>query len=139
MMGDGPTVEQRDERTIIRIPMEFKRRGGRREIIVPEGLPVSTSSKASEPVPLVVAVARARRWLRLLEGGRYADIADLARDLGVDRSYVSRLLRLALLAPDIVKAIVDGAEPSGLSFRTLVYNVPRGWDEQRKRFGFPVR
>lgn len=139
MTGDGPTVEQRDERTIIRIPMEFKRRGGRREIIVPEGLPVSASSKAGEPVPLVVAIARARRWLRLLEGGRYSDIADLARDLDVDRSYVSRLLRLALLAPDIVAAIVAGAEPSGLSFRSLIYKVPRGWDEQRKRLGFPAR
>jgi len=52
---------------------------------------------------------------------------------------VSRLLRLALLAPDIVTAIVTGAEPSGLSFRSLVYKVSRGWHEQRERFGFAAR
>lgn len=138
-MSDGPTIEERDGRMVVRVPMQFKRRGGRREIIVPEGLPVPGSTKASEPPPLMVAIARARRWLQFLEEGRYPTVSDLARALDVDRSYVSRLLRLALLAPDIVNAIVAGAEPSGLSFRSLIYKVPRSWVEQRKRLGFPAR
>ncbi len=52
--------------------------------------------------------------------------------LGLDRSYVSRIMRLTLLAPDIVAAIVDGREPSGLSLERLVKGMPVIWEEQRE-------
>ncbi len=64
-------------------------------------------------------------------------VSDLAGALGLDRSYVSRIMRLALLAPDIVEAIVDGREPSGLSLKRLTKGMPILWEEQRDRFGFP--
>ena len=61
--------------------------------------------------PLVSALARASNWQDLLDNGRYESITELADKLQVDRSYVARILRLALLAPDIVEAIVAGREP----------------------------
>ena len=64
---------------------------------------------------------------------------DLAEALDVDRSYVGRIMRLALLAPDIVEAIVRGEEPSGMSLEGLTKVMPTLWEEQRERFGFAAR
>ena len=89
--------------------------------------------------PLVTALARAFRWQDLMESGRYASITELAAALRVDRSYVRRILRLALLAPDIVEGILAGREPSGLSLERLTKDLPVSWEEQRARLGFPAR
>ncbi len=78
------------------------------------------------------ALARAYHWQELLDAGRYASVSELARALDVDRSYVGRILRLALLAPDIVEAIVEGREPSGLSLEKLMKGVPVVWEKQRE-------
>jgi hypothetical protein len=136
-MNEGPTVEQDGQ--VIRIPMSFKRRGGRKEIIVPEGLPATPRSKSPTQEPLVVALGRAHHWQELIDSGRYATITDLAAALEVDRAYASRMLRLTLLAPDIIEAILRGAEPSGLSLARLTGRLPLLWTEQRERFGFPAR
>jgi hypothetical protein len=130
---EGPQVEQ--DGRVIRIPMTFKKRGGRKEIIVPEGLPLAPKSKPAQE-PLVVALTRAHHWQALLDSGRFATITELAQALKVDRSYVSRMLRLALLAPDIVEAILWGREPSGISYRTLIRRFPLLWSEQREILDF---
>ncbi len=83
--------------------------------------------------PLLTALARAFHWQELIDSGKDASISDLAEALGLDRSYVSRIMRLTLLAPDIVDAIVGGREPSGLSLEKLVRGMPVAWTEQRKR------
>ena len=135
-MSEQPTVERDGETLVIRIPMKFKRRGGRKEIITPDGLPWSIGSKSPTQEPLVTAIARAFNWQELIDNGKYASITELAEALGVDRSYVGRIMRLALLAPDIVEAIVRGEEPSGLSLERLTKRLPVVWEEQRRRFGF---
>ena len=66
---------------------------------------------------------------------QYATVTELAEALDVDRSYVGRMIRLALLAPDIVEAIVRGEETSGLSLERLTKGLPVSWDEQRQRLG----
>ena len=109
-----PAVHRDGDAVVIRIPMQLKSRRGRKEIIVPEGLP-GAGSKAAAQEPLLTALARAFHWQELIDSGRYASVTELASALGVDRSYVGRVMRLALLAPDIVEAIVLGREPSGLS------------------------
>ncbi len=119
--------------------MQLKTRRGRKEIIVPEGLPGTRRSKRPTQEPLITALARAFHWQELIDIGRYASITELAETLGVDRSYVGRIMRLALLAPDIVEAIVEGREPSGLSLERLVKGVPVVWEEQRSQFGFSGR
>jgi hypothetical protein len=120
---------------VIRIPMSFKRHSGRKVIITPEGLPGSKPSSPAQE-PLVLALARAYAWQDLLDSGRYESVTELAEKLKMDRSYVARILRLALLAPDIVTAIVEGREPSGLSLERLVKGLPAAWGAQRKVLGF---
>ena len=79
-----------------------------------------------------MALAKAYAWQEQLESSKYACIEDLARANRVDRTYVSRILRLTGLAPDIVEAILRGDEPNGLSLRKLKDDLPVCWQEQRK-------
>ena len=127
-----------DQPLVIRIPMQLKKRGGRKEIIVPDGLPGTGPSKSATQKPLITALARAFHWQELIDGGKYSSISDLAEALGLDRSYVSRIMRLTLLAPDIVETIVDGQEPSGVSLERLVKRMPMVWAEQKERLGSKV-
>ena len=64
------------------------------------------------------------------ETGRYATLNELAASEKISSSYVSRLLRLTLLAPDIAEAILDGRQPEGMTFAVLAGDVPVGWDSQ---------
>jgi hypothetical protein len=99
---------------VIRVPLQIRRRRGRREIIAPAGMAEAVANQISTNRGLAVMVARAHRWRELLEGGQYPTIRALAHDLGVDNSYVARILRLTLLAPDLIERILAGTEPDGL-------------------------
>jgi hypothetical protein len=131
---------------VIRIPMAFKKRGGRKEIISPgspsglqEGIDATEPPKPQPQRPLAVALAKAYTWQEMMESGQVGSIKELARQNHVNPSYIARILRLATLAPDIVEAILDGREPSGLSLRKLTGNLPLLWDEQRAQLRFPLR
>ena len=123
-----------DGRTLTaRIPMRFQRRGGRKVIVAPDG------SEAWAPAPpkpddtLIRALGRAHRWKRLLEGGTCASVAKIAQAEKIDSSYVSRILRLTLLAPNIVEAILNGRQPKRLDLSTLLRELPVAWEEQEER------
>ena len=81
---------------------------------------------------LIRTLARAHRWKRMLEGGKYRSAGELADTEGVSRSFVNRLLRLTLLAPDIVEAILDGRQAKGLQLAELTGKLPNAWEEQRQ-------
>jgi len=124
-MGDNKnkiTLQRDGENLRIHIPLKFKKRGGRKEIITPDGLPSVTPDRTVYQKPLVVALARAHRWQKLLDEGQVMSISELAKRLEVDRAYVSRLLHLTLLSPTIINSILDGKEPSGLSL-VRVYKI----------------
>lgn len=106
----------------VRIPMTFQRRGGRKRIIGPGGEPVVVDPPAPPRVDdvLVRALARAWRWKRMLESGRYASIGDLARAEKVNFSYLCRVLRLSLLPPAMVEAILAGKQEEGMTLETLL-------------------
>jgi hypothetical protein len=123
------------------VPMTVRRRAKRKAIIGPDGVPVQhaanappTAITAGDPA-LVKALARAFRWRRLLEEGRYASLGELAAADKVDRSHLARLLRLTLLAPDIVEAILDGRHSEEMTLAGLREAVPVKWREQRTAFG----
>jgi hypothetical protein len=78
---------------------------------------------------------RAHRWKRMLKARRYGSIAEIAKAEKIDRSFVSRLLRLTLLAPDIQEAILEGRQPKGLQLEELTRAVPAEWEEQRRLVG----
>nr|WP_221244447.1 hypothetical protein [Neoroseomonas alkaliterrae] len=84
-----------------------------------------------QDVTLIKAVARAFRWRRMLESGRFATINELAAAEKINASYVSRVLRLTLLAPDIVEAILDGRQAPGLDLPRLLAGFPLAWEKQR--------
>jgi hypothetical protein len=111
------------------VAMAWRRRGGRKVIVAPPG----SEAWASPPKidgALVKALARAHRWRRLLEGGRFGTLADLADAERISRSYVCRVLRLTLLAPDIVERILDGRPTAGLP--QLLKPFPVEWERQRQ-------
>jgi hypothetical protein len=86
------------------------------------------------PAELALTIARAHRWRELLDEGRFRGPSELARALGLSHAYVGRLLRLTLLAPDIIEAVLEGTEPSGLSIAMLAA-LPLDWEEQRGKIG----
>ena len=127
----------------IRVPMEFKTRGGRKEIISagsPSGLPpgAATTADVGPRSPLVVALARAYRWQRMIDSGEVAGMEAIAAQCGVDRAYVSRILGLTALAPDIIGAILAGNEPDGISLSRLHGDMPLCWQEQREMWARPI-
>ena len=80
---------------------------------------------------IVKALARAFRWRKVLDDGVHATLEDLARAKGVHATGVSRVLRLTLLAPDIVEAILDGRQAAELRLDGRLAGFPLGWEEQR--------
>jgi hypothetical protein len=98
----------------IHVPMRFQKRGGRKVIIAPEGNSSWPPKCSNRDQTLIRALARAHRWHRMLEAGEFNTVADLARAEKTGISYLSRILRLSLLAPDIKIAILDGKQPEGL-------------------------
>ena len=122
---DGQTIT-------VRIPMQWKRRVGRKVIIAPDGGDAWAPAKPRPDETLIRALARAHRWKRMLEEGRYRSAAEIAEAEGVTRSFVNRLLRLTLLAPDIQQAIIDVGQPKAMQLAELTRAIPDGWEEQRE-------
>jgi hypothetical protein len=122
---DGSTL-------IVRIPMRFQRRGGRKRIMAPDGSEIARTTKPQPDGTLVKALARAWRWQRMLDEGVYASVSDIGDAGGIRRSYVCRVLRLTLLAPDIVERILDGRPTAGLA--QFLKPFPFEWELQRQRF-----
>ena len=123
----------------IHIPMTFRKRGGRKYVVVPDGLEGHIPAKPRHDDTLLKALARAHRWRRMIEGGHCKSITDLAGQEDVTEPYVSRILSLTVLAPDITEAILDGRQPKGLRLAELLRNMPLAWEEQRNAFGFSER
>ena len=120
-----------DGRTVtITVPMRRRHRGGRREIAAPAGRANWAHREARGNEALIRALAKAHRWARRLESGEFTFIGELAAAEGVNGSYMSRVLRLSLLAPDIVAAVLDGKGESP-ELRRLMQPLPVHWAEQR--------
>ena len=118
----------------IHIPMQLRRRGGRKVIIAPSGN-TAKDDIAIHEAPVVRALVKARRWQTMLESGEAATIKDLAVKEGVDRSYLAKLLKLNILAPAIVERVLEGNYPDTISLEILRAGIPLDWEEQRQRFG----
>jgi len=110
-------------------------------ILSPDGLAITAGGRTPADIAvtrgdpaLVKALARAFRWKRMLEDGRHRSVGDLAVAEKINKSYVSRVLRLTLLAPEIVESILDGGQPTEMTLPVLMRAFPVGWVEQRAGF-----
>ena len=120
----------------VSVPLTIRRRGGRKQIIGPDGSVARQGDGGTGFVPvrgdpaLVKALARGFRWRRMLEDGRYASISEMAKAEGIERGYLGSLLRLTLLAPEMVEAILDGRQPEGVTLPGLLEPFPAAWSDQ---------
>lgn len=110
----------------LHVPFRVVKRGGRKEVQLPDGAPVQRRTDNT----LVKALARAFRWKRMLESGEFNTINELAEREGIAPSYMTRVLRLTLLAPDIVEAILDGKQGPEVTLGRLLEPFPVEWEGQ---------
>ncbi len=129
---DGEMKPAQDR--IVEVPWTLTRRGGRTEIQF-KGASVQAKSQSHEG--LVAAMVRAFEWKEDLMAGRISTLKALAQREGLARSYVMRVLRLSFLAPDLIKAILNGQQPPEFTLEPFRHPIPLVWTVQRKFFGFP--
>jgi hypothetical protein len=125
MSEDGMTI-------IITIPMNLRRRGGRKRIMASGGMELDFTTQRDDT--LAKLVAKAHRWMKELESGKVATVRSLAQREKTDESYLAKVLRLTLLAPDIVKMILDGTQPDEMTWRELSRPFPVEWSKQREQW-----
>lgn len=118
------------ETVTLHVPFRVVKRGGRKEMQMPDG---ATQPRRTDN-SLVKALARAYRWKRMLESGEFNTIAELAEREGIASSYVTRVLRLTLLAPDIVDAILDGKQGPEVTLAQVLEPFPLTWQHQTAHF-----
>lgn len=114
----------------VRVPLAFRKHGGRKQILTADGAAWASASQPDST--LVKALARAFRWRKLLEDGVHATVSDLAIAEKINASYVSRVMRLTLLAPDIIEAILNGTQPPTFSLAKAMQPFPVEWIAQRQ-------
>jgi hypothetical protein len=125
LSSDGRTVT-------VRIPISIRRRGSRKLVLAPDGTPDTSATHCRRiDNAMIKAIARAFRWREMLEDGTHATIAEIAAAEKINESYVGRILRLTLLAPDIVEAILGGRQPAQTTLAVLMRRLPVLWSAQR--------
>ncbi len=111
----------------VRVPFAIRKRGGRKLVITPDG----ATRRPRIDSALVKAIARGHRWQRMLESGNYSSLTELAAAEKINLSYMSRVLRLTLLAPEIVETILDGRQADVVNLPALMKGFPGEWESQR--------
>jgi hypothetical protein len=118
----------------VHVPMAFRQRGGRKLMLAPSETEISPLPGRRVDSALVKAIARAHRWKRMLENGDYASITELAEAEKINQSYLCRVLRLSLLAPDIVEGALNGTHSPEFTLERATKPFPVGWEDQRRVF-----
>jgi hypothetical protein len=125
-----PIVAADGRAVTVRIPISIRKRGGRKLVLAPDGTSDTTPGRRIDNA-MVKAIARAFRWREMLEMGAHSTVAEIALAEKINESYVGRVLRLTLLAPDIVEAILIGRQPAKLQLENLLRRFPVAWQKQR--------
>ena len=123
-----------DGRTItVRVPISIRKRGGRKVVLAPAGTLAPVQKLLCQQVDnaMVKAIARAFRWREMLENGTHVTTKEIAVAEAINESYVARVLRLTLLAPDLIETIVQGRQSAEVSLAVLMRSFPITWAEQR--------
>ena len=116
-----------DQTVTVTVPFAIRKRGGRTLVITPDGVTSAPAPRTRVDNTLLKALARGFRWRKLLETGHFATIEEIAEAESINASYVSRLLRMTLLAPEIVEVILAGRQPEGLTMARAMKPFPAEW------------
>jgi hypothetical protein len=111
----------------VHVPFSLVKRGGRKEMV----LPVDRSTPRQTDDTLVKALARAFRWKRMLDTGEFSTVSELAHKEGISTTYLARIFRLTLLAPEIVEGVLDGKHKTELLKAAVQADFPSEWEAQR--------
>ena len=128
-----PTLSKNERTISVHIPISMRHQGGRKQVVTPAGATPWIPIPPRVNNTLVKAIVRAHRWRDMLESGNYATVRDLAKAETIDEVYLGRVLRLTLLAPKIVEAILEGKHPATLELDDLLKQFPIEWEQQRGR------
>jgi hypothetical protein len=117
----------------VRVPLAIRHRPGKKTVVTPMTDGVAPVTTSADPA-LVKALARAFRYQRMLDEGRYASITEMAAVERIERGYLGSLLRLTLLAPAVVEALLDGRHLASVEQTALLGPLPAEWSRQIERF-----
>jgi hypothetical protein len=132
------TRRQQPMETIsVNVPFTIRKYGGRKQIITPTGEPEAIEKPRVDST-LVKALARAFRWKRMLESGEFTTVKELAKHENLALAYMTRVLRLSLLAPEIVEMILDGRQPPEMTLAALLEPFPVEWERQIRMLKSPT-
>jgi AraC-like DNA-binding protein len=123
-MTRAPSVS---ETLTVYVPFRIVKRGGRKEMIVP----TEATAQRKPDDTFVKALARAFRWKQLLDSGEFATITDLAEREKISTTYLARIFRLTLLAPELVEKALEGRQGAELFKAAQQADFPTEWDAQR--------
>ena len=118
----------------VHVPFAIRKYGGRKQVITPNGEPAAIEKPRVDST-LVKALARAFRWKKMLESGQFTTITELAKHENLALTYMTRVLRLRLLAPDIVEMILEGRQPPEMTLAVLLEPFSVEWEVQRSLLG----
>jgi len=130
-----------DSHTVtVRVPISIRRRGGRKMVVAPDGTSGTPASRSRHvDNAMVKAIARAFHWREMLESGTHTTIREIAGTEKINGAYVGRVLRLNLLAPDIIEEILNGHQPSHMVLAMLMEPFPMEWKKQPEKLLAPKR
>jgi site-specific DNA recombinase len=126
-----PAANDDDKTYHVHVPVTLKRRDGRKRVVVPDDEEFLPAQKPKPLTGLQKALIQAYRWQGWLDDGKYRSTAAIAKKEKIDPSYVQRILKYALLAPDLVESILHDQVADGLAARNLSGNIPVVWEEQQ--------
>lgn len=129
-IGTPDVIQASDGSLTVSLQIKIRRSGKRKTVTLPDGSAMQPRRWDETPTPIQQALARGHRWLAMLETGQAKSLSDVAALEGMDRAYVSRMVNLTTLAPDIVEAILDGTLPDHVTLFELSSGTPLLWAEQ---------
>ncbi len=127
---DRPALSKDGRTMTVHIPITLRHQGGRKQVVTPPGAAPWIPARSRVDNTLVKAIVRAFRWRDMLESGRFGTLRDLAKAEAINESYLGRILRLTLLSPAIIEAILEGRQPAALELDDLLEKFPVEWDKQ---------
>jgi hypothetical protein len=120
-----------EQTTTVTVPFAIRKRGGRKLVITPDGITGAPAPRARVDSALLKALARGFRWQKMLREGNFQTLEEIADAENINPSYVSRLLRMTLLSPELVEAILAGRQPEGLTMARAMQPFPAEWEMQK--------